>query len=303
MLLFLVWLTSWSWLWLIFPLLLIVQLFPGGRPLSPRWRLLAYATVGWSLLFVLVVTLSKVYTTIEPPLVELVNPYGLLNFRQLEILIGVVWIPGLLLLTGLSTVALGLRFRRAGPVERGQIKWLLYACGLFAAVYILGGLLGVAGEATPGGQIYNFFFGLTVLAIPAAIGVAILRYRLFDIEIIIRRTLVYGVLTLLLGATYLLSIFALQALFVRLTGQERALAVVASTLAIAALFGPLRNRVQRGIDRRFFRRKYNAQQVLAHFAARAQREAELDAISADLLATVQESLEPEQVTLWLVRRS
>jgi hypothetical protein len=303
LLLFLVWLTGWGWIWLIFPLLLIVQLFPSGRPLSPRWRTVAYVTVGWAALFVLAVTLSQVYTTVEPPLVELANPYGLIESQQLDLLIGLVWIPGLLLLTGLSTVALVLRFRRAGPVERGQIKWLLYACTLFAGVYIGGGLLGVAGESTPGGKIYSLFFNLTVLALPIAIGMAILRHRLFDIDIIIRRTLLYTALTLTLVGAYFLSVIGLQALFVRLTGQESTLAVVASTLAIAALFQPLRVRVQGFIDRRFFRKKYDAQQVLARFATRAQQAADLDKVSADVLGTVQETLEPEQVTLWLVRRS
>jgi hypothetical protein len=302
LLLFLVWSTGWSWLWLIFPLLLITQLFPNGRPLSPRWRTVALATLGWAGLFVLIATLSGTYTTVEPPYLELVNPYGLLEFRQLELLIGGIWIPGLLILTGLSMIALVLRFRRAGPVERGQIKWLLYACALFAVVYIGGGLLGVAGEPTVAGQVYNLFFSLTVIAIPLAIGTAILRHRLFDIDIIIRRTLVYTALTITLGTTYLLSIITLQAFFVELTGQTSTLAVVASTLGIAALFQPLRARIQAFIDRRFFRKKYDAQQVLAQFAARAQQEAELDMISADILSTVQETLEPERVTLWLVSR-
>jgi len=302
LLLFLVWLNGWGWIWLIFPLLLIIQLFPSGRPLSPRWRIVAYATIGWAGLFVLALTLSRVYNTIEPPLIELVNPYGMLEFQQLELLIEVVWIPGLLLLTGLSLVALGLRFRRADQVERDQIKWLLSAWVLFAGVYIGGGLLGVGGEAGLGGQIFSFFFNLTVLALPLAIGVAILRYRVFDIDIIIRRTLVYGALTISLGAVYLTGVVILQALFVRLTGAESTLAVVVSTLAIAALFQPLRRQVQAIIDRRFFRRKYDAQQVLEQFARRAQQESDLDAISADLVRTVQETLEPEGLRLWLVRR-
>ncbi|MFV9505286.1 MAG: c-type cytochrome [Oscillochloridaceae bacterium umkhey_bin13] len=302
LLLFLVWLNGWGWIWLIFPLLLIIQLFPNGRPLSPRWRTVAYATIGWAGLFVVAWTFSRVYNTIEPPLVELVNPYGMFELQQLELLIGVVWFPGLLLLTGLSLIVLGLRFRCADPVERDQIKWLLSAWVLFASVYIVGGLLGVGGEASLGGQIFSFFFNLTVLAIPLAIGVAILRHRLYDIDIIIRRTLVYTALTLTLGATYLLSIVTLQALFVQLTGQESTLAVVASTLAIAALFQPLRTRVQRVIDRRFFRKRYDAHQVLAAFAQRAQHEADLDALAADVIVTIQETLEPAGATLWLVRR-
>lgn len=302
LLFFLVWFSSWGWIWLIFPLLLITQLFPNGRPLSPRWRMVTYATIGWAALFVLLVTLARTYTTVEPPILEMTNPYGVIEPRQLESLIDAIWIPGLLILTGLSITALLLRFRRAGSDERGQIKWLLLACAFFAIVYIGGGVIGVAGESTLGGQIFDVFFGLAVLTIPLAIGIAILRYRLWDIDVIIRRTLVYAALTLSLGVVYLIGVVTLQALFVRLTGAESTLAVVASTLAIAALFQPLRRWVQTIIDRRFFRKKYDAQQVLEQFARRAQQEADLDAISADLVRTVQETLEPEGLRLWLGRR-
>jgi hypothetical protein len=301
LLLFLVWATSWSWIWLIFPLLLILQLFPSGSPLSPRWRIVASITLGWAGLFVLFVTFAQQYATVEPPYLELVNPFGVLDTAQLGLLVTTIWVPGLLILTGLSTLALGLRYRRAGAMERAQIAWLLAACMLFALVYIIGGILGIGGESTVAGQIYDLLFGLTVLAIPLAIGIAILRYQLFDIAIIIRRTLIYAVLTIMLVGTYFLCVIGLQALFVRFTGQESTLAVVASTLTIAALFQPLRLRVQQIIDRRFFRQKYDAERVLAQFAQRAQQEADLDAISADLLTTVQTTREPAQVELWLVR--
>jgi hypothetical protein len=198
-------------------------------------------------------------------------------------------------------------FRRVRDrAVRAQTGWLLLSLGAYlvpvAILYPLSILNQPLFE-----QFLGFFFTpmlyvlLTVLT-PLSLGIAITRYRLFDIDVVIRRTLVYTLLTLALGATYLLSVVALQALFVRLTGQESTLAVVASTLAIAALFGPLRTRVQTLVDRRFFRRKYDAQQVLAQFAARAQREAEQHALSADLIGTVQEALEPERVTLWLLRR-
>jgi hypothetical protein len=195
---------------------------------------------------------------------------------------------------GLIYAALTVR----GQIERAQLSWM--AAGL---LYFM--LLGV------GGWMVLFFGEQTVLGgtlstigwfmLPLCLGIAITRYRLFDIDVIIRRTLVYSLLTLTLGATYLVSVVALQALFVQLTGQQSALAVVASTLAIAALFGPLRRRVQALIDRRFFRKKYDARQVLEAFAARAQAEADLDALAADLLATVDETLKPERVTVWVRR--
>ncbi|NJM07561.1 hypothetical protein HC891_17325 [Candidatus Gracilibacteria bacterium] len=192
-----------------------------------------------------------------------------------------------------------------GRTERAQLAWMSLGLLSFVLPGIGGWVLLYLGVLAVDGA--GPFLGslLTIVGwflLPVCLAVAITRYRLFDIAVIIRRTLVYSTLTLVLGATYFVGVVALQALFVRLTGQESTLAVVASTLGIAALFGPLRRRVQAFIDRRFFRRKYDAQQVLANFAARAQREADLDTVSADLLATVQETLEPEQVQLWLMRR-
>lgn len=143
--------------------------------------------------------------------------------------------------------------------------------------------------------------GRLALAMPFCLRIAILRYRLFDIDVIIRRPLVYSALTLSPGAVYLGSVALLQALFVRLTGEESTLAVVTSTLAIAALFQPLRRRVQAFIDRRFFRKKYDARLLLEQFARCAQQDADLDVRSSDVLTTVQETLAPEGVKLWLVQ--
>jgi len=212
---------------------------------------------------------------------------------------------GLVLLTFLgTTVYIGLRIH--DPRIRAQAAWMRLGFAAFSTSPILwvnslifpdfGAWLAARGWL-------NDAFGLvSTLALPLCLGIAITRYRLFDIDVIIRRTLAYTVLTLSLAAIYFIGVVALQALFVRLTGAESTLAVVASTLAIAALFQPLRRRVQTIIDRRFFRRKYDAQQVLEQFARRAQQEEELDAISADLVRTVREALEPVGVTLWLRKR-
>jgi hypothetical protein len=187
-----------------------------------------------------------------------------------------------------GVISLGLRLRRADAIERQQIKWVAFAAALLA-------LSIPASEHETLASLVVF----TTLGMPVATAVAILRYRLFDIDIIIRRTLVYTALTLALGAIYLVSVVALQALFLRLTGQTSTLAVVASTLAIAALFGPLRNGVQHLIDRRFFRTRYDTRLVLEQFALRARDETDLDALAADLLGTVNTALQPNSAQLWL----
>lgn len=194
-------------------------------------------------------------------------------------------------------------WRSRDPVERAQTAWMLLGVGLSIGLTLLYYQLSVwvPGFATTFDRVVpGWFTDLLTLAMPLCLGIAIMRYRLFDIAVIIRRTLVYSLLTLTLGVTYLIGVVALQALFVRLTGQESALAVVASTLAIAALFGPLRRRVQAIIDRRFFRRKYDAQQVLQQFAQRVQQQADIDALAADIVGVVHETMQPERVTLWLV---
>lgn len=194
--------------------------------------------------------------------------------------------------------------RVSGPVERQQTKWVVFG----VAVAVTGFLatrftVGVAGDFRPeevGRWMLSMFLtDAFLLALPVSIGIAVLRSHLFDIDVVINRTLVYGSLTVMLVALYFGGILVLQRVFVALTGQQSTLAVVASTLAIAALFNPLRRRVQALVDRRFYRRKYDAIKTLGAFNARLRKETDLSALSDDLVGVVRGTMQPEHVSLWL----
>jgi hypothetical protein len=189
--------------------------------------------------------------------------------------------------------------RRASGVERQQLKWFAYA-----TVVLVGGsvLDFTISEATGIKWLGNIGFVFTMLGLaglPMAIGIAVLKYRLYDIDLLINRTLVYGSLTAMLAALYFGGIVVLQRAFVVLTGERSTLAVVASTLVIAALFNPLRHRVQRFVDRRFYRRKYDARKTLEAFSAKLRDETDLDALRGDLVGVVRETMQPAHVSLWL----
>ena len=295
-LLLLVWFSGWSWLLLIFPLLLIPLLFPNGQPPTPRWRWVRVFAIAWAALFVLLVTFSQPINSNTTPNLALDNPIGVIGDDAAEPLSG-VWIAGLLVLVVLCVTALFTRFRRANDTEREQIKWLLSACALFLVVYVGGTVTRLGGSASFAGAILEVFFGLSLVALPAAIGIAILKYRLYDIDVIINRTLVYSTLTALLALLYWGSVVLLQQLFRPFVGGGNNLAIVASTLVIAALFQPLRRRIQATIDRRFYRRKYDAARTLQAFSAKLRDEVDLNRLTDDLLAVVDETMQPAHVSL------
>ncbi|MGH3146475.1 MAG: hypothetical protein ACRDTR_11810, partial [Rubrobacter sp.] len=194
----------------------------------------------------------------------------------------------------LSGVSLFLRFRRSRSVERQQMKWFVYA-GVLTVVVL------VQPPGSPVVDVASFLQILFIPLLPVAAGVAILKYRLYDIDLIINRTLVYGALTASLVATYFGGVTILQWLFRVLTGQEQQsqIVVVASTLAIAALFNPLRRGIQGFIDRRFYRGKYDAAKTLEDFGSRLRNETDLDRLGAELVAVVRGTVQPEHVSLWL----
>ena len=188
----------------------------------------------------------------------------------------------------------------ARGIERQQIKWLIYASAMLSGALILKDTV----FSPLGGTLWGLWVGYLLVALgglggPIAIGIAILRYRLYEIDTLINRALVYGSLTAMLVGLYLVGIVVLQRFFVLLTGQQSTLAVVASTLLIAALFNPLRRRIQRFIDRRFYRRKYDAGKTLEAFSAKLRDETDLEALSDDLVGVVRGTMQPAHVSLWL----
>jgi hypothetical protein len=199
-------------------------------------------------------------------------------------------------------LAVFVRLRRAIGVERQQIKWFAYAAAASVIATTLAYLIPGVMDTPLWFERVGFALNIaTIPAIPAAIGIAILRYRLYEIDIIINRTLVYGSLTVMLALVYFGGVTATQAIFHTLTGQERQpqLAVVVSTLVIAALFNPLRRRIQSFIDRRFYRSKYDAAKTLEAFSAQLRDETDLNALSDDLVGVVKETMQPAHVSLWL----
>jgi hypothetical protein len=185
-------------------------------------------------------------------------------------------------------------------VERQQIKWFAYAAAAYASAGILAYIIPRVIDTPLWFERVSFALNIAFIpAVPIAIGIAILRYRLYDIDLLINRTLVYGSLTAILLALYFFGIIVLQRVFVLLTGQQSTLAVVASTLLIAAIFTPLRRRLQGFIDRRFYRRKYDARKTLEAFSAKLRNETDLNALSGDLVGVVRETMQPAHVSLWL----
>jgi hypothetical protein len=282
------WARGMGWL-LIVPFLLL--LFPTGRLPSPRWRPVLWGVVVFVLFFTLVLWLSPASSDLR--LAPLRNPLGI-DLDVMDSLLEVVFLA-LPLLPVVSGAAVVVRFRRSRGDERQQIKWFAYAVAVMVVVFASWFSLALAGLAFPGALMWT----VPLLGLPVAVGVAILRYRLYDIDVIINRTLVYGSLTVTLALVYAGCVFSLQYAFQALAGQTSQLAVVASTLAIAALFGPLRRQVQSFIDRRFYRRRYDAAKTLEAFGARLRDETDLGSLGEGLTGVVRETVQPAHVSLWL----
>src|SRR5215204_2304267 len=278
---------------------LLLLLFPDGRPPSHRWR-----AVLWLDLIAAVLLFVGSFKPGPMPTSSLnvANPFGI---EQIGALLNVLLYVGLslaLAVTAVGAVSLMVRFRRSRAEERQQIKWFAFAGAIMCAVTAAGPFLWSLPPSSPGVTlIWPVLFLSAASTIPVATGIAILKYRLYDIDVVINRTLVYGSLTALLALVYFGGVATTQVVFRVLTGQEQQaqLAIVVSTLVIAALFTPLRRRIQGFIDRRFYRGKYDARKTLEAFPAKLRDETNLDALSDDLAGVVRETMQPAHVSLWL----
>ena len=282
----------------------MILLFPDGRLPSRRWRPLAWFAGAVMAVICVSFILVPGPLGVQP---GVRNPFGVEGLAWLaDVTVFIVLLVPLCILASVSSLVL--RYRRSGGEVRQQIKWLAFAASVVGVAF-LGSLLGqllfapdtLEADGAPQSS-WGTLDNLVVLSyagIPIAVGIAVLKYRLYDIEIIINRALVYGSLTAALAVLYVGSVVSLQYAFRALTGQTSQLVIVASTLAIAALFNPLRRRIQAFVDRRFYRNKYDARKTLEEFGARLRDETDLEVLSDDLVAVARETVQPAHAGLWL----
>ena len=272
----------------------ILLLTPTGSLPSPRWRWWAWTAAAGPALFLASAVLVRgsldvPYTSVSDPLlIPALSGWWSATIAGLAAAVTALTVP-------VGAVAMVLRFRRARGVERQQLRWVALAAGL-AALAVAGTLAGVATRNAP---VRDGLIGICVALIPLAIAAAVLRYRLYDLDRIISRTLTYGVLTVLLGGAYAGVVLGLG----QLLGRRSSLAVAAATLAVAAVFQPARRRVQAVVDRRFNRRRNDAAQTIQTFGKRLRQQVDLDSLTAELLAVVDQTMQPTQAALWLRPRT
>jgi len=298
-------LTQWIWVPPVGLLgIYLILLFPDGRLPSRRWRPFA-----WFAGAVIILT-SVAVTTSPGPLPDhpgMSNPFGLEGHSIVAqtLLSAPLLLPICILAAAFSLVW---RYQHSGGEVRLQIRWVAFAASLVGVAYAvtLVGELFLIPEALITEQGPPLWLALiqdavliSYAGVPIAVGFAVLRYRLYDIDVLINRTLVYGSLTAMLVAVYIGGVVGLQAVLRVISGQESTLAVVVSTLAIAALFNPLRRRVQAFVDRRFYRKKYDARKTLEAFSGRLRDETDLHTLRKDLMDVVKETMEPAHVSLWV----
>ncbi len=271
---------------------LLFLLFPNGRLPSRRWRWLAVIIV-----FAFLVLASLMWLSPSAILVSVPSPFhdaaALNGWADNLTSTAVFFIMLAILLSAISVLVRGLRAR---GLERQQFKWL----GLASVVMVLAFFFNTELVPLLPGLLDSLLEAAAFVGVPLAVGIAVLRYRLWDIDVIIRKTVLYGVLSALLAVVFFVLVVVLQAVFTQVTGRDSPAAVILSTLAIAALFTPLRRAIQGVIDRRFYRRKYDAEKVLADFAATARDETDLDRLTAELVRVIEEAMQPEFASVWVM---
>jgi hypothetical protein len=283
------WFGYWAWVSGVPLAILVLLLFPDGRLPSSRWRWAAWCGIAGT------VILGAGFALQPGPLADypaITNPLAID-----DALADALERTGMILASLTFAAAIGsvvVRYRRAGDVARQQIKWLV-AASFFTACCVGAGVTATLLDARSVG---NGIMVLGILGIPVAIGVAMLRYRLYEVDRVISRTIVYAALTVILGAAYAGLVLAGQALFSSVAGGGD-LVIAVSTLVVAALFLPLRARVQRLVDRRFYRRRYDTARTLGAFGARVREQVELDGLRSELAGVVSETMQPVHVSVWL----
>jgi hypothetical protein len=280
-----VWISTWIWSIFLAALMSLLLLFPTGTLPSRRWRPVLW---GGLTVFAVAGVLGAIQSgptgniPIDNPLGFVPVPEIVSNVLVLLALIGLI----------AALASLVVRYRTSTGVVRQQLKWFTYGAAITLPLFM-------AAALTEFGSVVGLLAFASLAALPFCMGIAVLRYRLYDIDVLINRTLVWGALTLTLGALYLGGVILLQALFRSITGQVSDLAVAIVTLAVAGLFNPWRRRLQTFIDRRFYRRKYDAARILAGLQGTLRDEVELDRLSQELVSVVQETVEARHVSLWL----
>jgi hypothetical protein len=293
---FAAWLQTWPW----DPILALAAVylplvFPNGRLLSPRWRIVAWLTAA-SVVAVSVAFAFAPELELDVPegSAAVANPVGVESAEEALARLGDLAVMLLVAMVILAALSLVLRFRRADAVEREQVKWFAMSVAFFAAAAVLS--VTFLGEAVP--TLADLAIAAALACMPIATGVAVLRYRLYEIDRIINRTLVYGLVTVVLSLTYLALVVGLQALFEPFTGGSD-IAIALTTLVVAALFFPLRRRVQDAVDSRFNRRRYDAARTLQSFSARLRDELDMETLEGNVVAVVNQTVQPAHVSIWL----
>jgi len=275
---------------------LVLLLFPDGRPLSPRWRPFVWLNL---IAVGLILAFAFKPGPIDTSLLDISNPFGIQGAGALLEALGISGIFLTLAVAVAGAVSLVFRLSRSRGDERQQIKWFAFAGAVCCAAFATGPILWSLPTSSGLGWIWPVLFLSAASTIPAATGIAMLKYRLYDIDVIINRTLVYASLTVTLALVYVGSVVSLQYVFRALTGGSSQLVIVASTLAIAALFNPFRRRIQGFIDRRFYRDNYDARKTLEAFSAKLRDETDLDGLSAEVVSVVRATVRPAHASLWL----